>query len=129
MNLSEIAASHWTKGEAAEALAALVTAWLDRQPDGKTFGTGEVMRALGATTGMLTRLSSHISNARKDGLCEGYFTAGKLGPFGRPRINWHAPKAKPALTTAQRLDAIKRDDPELYASLYASKDTDNTEEF
>jgi hypothetical protein len=122
MTLEQIAAAHWTNGDAAKALGSLVTSWLDEQPQGQTFGTSEVMRALGATTGLLTRLSAHISNARKDGICDGYFEHGKKGPFGKPVIVWHAAKPKAPMSREDKLAWMKQNDPETYALLYGSEE-------
>lgn len=121
MSIQEIAAtSHW-KTEALEPLALLVADYLGTLEPSITIGTTDLLAKLGWSHDMGRDVFAHLGNARKRGLLEGHFTAGKptYGTFGKPSIRWHAARVerKREMTKEERIAWIKENDPESYAAM------------
>lgn len=87
MNIKEIEAAYWTNQKAQEAAASLAREFLNKQAPGADLSTTTLVRALGGKD--ITRVSSHLSNARNSGLLDGYFRRDeKHTSFGKPRVLW-----------------------------------------
>lgn len=96
MLIDTISKAYWMDKEARKQLARLVREALAGVI--VPIATGPLLLKCGVDMGDAKAVKNclqHLANARRDGMLDGYFTAGpaRPGTFGKPSYKWHDVKA------------------------------------